>query len=618
MRHHDTHPRPADRARRFAAPCLAGALLALGACTQSEPGGGTENGIRLTGRVMGSNNAPIAGVVVSLARSGLTDTTDALGRYVITRNQGGEESGEMILDTLRYIKNGQALGRVNVLQWIDTLPDVQVIQRDVSGLMDTEGVTATRVRAVLRGDGIDSLNPVTAEFYHNALTGGYSGFLYFPPASQTMNYTVQISVYGPGDVLIGQSLVVPFNSFAGNITVPSFSAGNSVPVAKAGADTAVTLGATVNLKGFATDVSGGSIVKWEWSIGGAPFVQTSTADTSFSRSAHGAYPCILRVTDDDGNIAVDTMVAAVVAHGTNWVTRASGVTRALTGVVWAGTRFVAIGHETALTSPDGITWTSHSAPRLGKIVWTGKKLIATAPAGLDSLIYTSDDGSSWTKGSLPWIVLGPGGPLSVSTSDSTVIISGNHSGFLARSEDHGATWLVDTLPPTLNPIDGPLTGFSAYTRHAGRLVAVGPNGQTASSGGNGIWTRHTSSATFPRPHGGVYDYTMTSIVSTSTHAVAVGYAGHVMRSTDGMTWAIPRIAAAIPDQDGGSTLGDLHDVVWTGTALVAVGNGFTVLSADNGANWAQVDAGTNRLSSIAWNGSRLVAVGASGEIVTSD
>src|SRR5690606_12132214 len=213
--------------RAWAFPCLAATLLlaatALSGCTQTEPDTDTSrHSIRLTGRVVGHNNAPVAGVAVSLSRAGLTDTTDALGRYVITRRKAPDETNDVVLDTLRYSMGGQALARVNVMQWIDTLPDIQVIQRDISGLLDTEGLTATRIEGVLTGDGIDEENPVTAEFYYNPLTGNYSGFLFFPPVSSVAHYSVQINVYGAGDVLIGQSAPVPFNSFAGNITVPAF------------------------------------------------------------------------------------------------------------------------------------------------------------------------------------------------------------------------------------------------------------------------------------------------------------------------------------------------------------------------------------------------------------
>ncbi len=625
MNHHEQTSRsgigsPSACASAWAATCLALALLALTACTQTDPGTGVtgNESIRLTGRVVGNNNTPVAGVAVSLARTGLTDTTDALGRYALTRKKAADETDELVLDTLRYSLGGQPLARVNVLQWIDTLPDIQVIQRDVSGLLDTEGLTATRIEGVLQGDGIDSENPVKAEFYYNALTGNYSGFLFFPPTASVANYSVQINVYGPGNVLIGQSAAVPFNSFAGNITIPAFTAGNSVPLADAGRDTAVAPGATVNLRGTASDAFGGSIVKWEWSIGGAPFAQTAGGDTSFSRTTPGAYAGILRVTDDDGNTALDTVVVAVASHGTEWVERVSGTSFPLTGIAWTGTQFVATGAPgSVLTSPDGITWTTHAAPSLSEIVWTGKKLVATVGGGLDTVFYTSTDGVNWSRGSLPWIVMGPGGAASISTADSTAFISRSHSGFVARSEDHGATWFVDSLPPTLDPVDGPIAGFNAYTRHAGRLVAVGPNGLTASSAGNGIWTRHTSSTSFPRPYGGVYDYTMQAIVSTGTHAVAVGYSGHVMRSTDGITWMQPRVVGGIPQQEGGSSLGDLYDVVWTGEVLVAVGTHYHVLSADGGANWSQVSTGALNLTAIAWNGTRLVAVGPEGRIVTS-
>jgi|GEM_PF-1892417 len=612
------------RGRLRLAAAAALAALALSACLQTEPGGGTENGdgIRLTGRVVGSDRNPVAGIVVKLAASGLTDTTDALGRYVLTGDAHGDD-GAFVLDTLRYFKNGQALARVSVLQWIDTLPDVQLIQRDIAGLLDAADQVVTRVEAVLTGDGIDSADPVVTEFYHNTITGNYSGFLYFAPTAYTAHYTVLIRIYGPGNKLIGQSVPVPFNSFAGNITVPAFSAGNSKPTAFAGADTAVALGALVNLRGTAVDSFGGTIAKWEWSIDGAPFVETSSGDTSFSRSGNGAYPCILRATDNDGNIALDTVFPVFTAAGTAWLTRNSGVTASLTGVVWTGTQFVAVGSSnTILTSPDGIAWTVRRIDTtanlsLNGVVWTGRKLIAvTVTGGSQSRFFSSTDGITWTANVMP--SLGPSAMSLVSVADSTLFLASQSSTSrnILRSEDHGATWRTDTLPRSSVSTDGP-GGVWAFTRHGSRFVGVGMNGLTASASGDGVWTRHTTTESFPRPDGGVYDYTMTSVVSAGSHVVAVGYAGHVMRSVDGINWPTPRIAAGIPKQAGGSSAGDLHSVVWTGTALIAVGNGTTVLSADGGVNWSKVPAAAGNFRSIAWNGSRLVAVGSSGAIIST-
>lgn len=63
-------------------------------------------------------------------------------------------------------------------------------------------------------------------------------------------------------------------------------------------------GEQIELKGSAVDLFG-SIVKWEWDLGSG-FVQTSTSDTLIV-SVTGDFEYVLRVTDDDGNTAVDTV-----------------------------------------------------------------------------------------------------------------------------------------------------------------------------------------------------------------------------------------------------------------------------------------------------------------------
>jgi hypothetical protein len=603
------------------------AMFALMSCVQTDPSGsGAENGgaINLTGRVVGTGNTPISGVVVTLAHNGVSDTTDASGRYVLSKATS-EASEGVVLDTLRYSKNGQALARVSVLQWIDTLPDVEVIQRDISGILTDSNTVITRVESVVLGDGIDSAFPVVTEFYFNPLTRNYSGFVYFPPAATLKNYSVQINIYGTDDLLIGRSQIVPFNSFAGNITVPAFGASNARPVAKAGIDTAVALGTAIELHGAAVDSFGGAITKWEWSIGGGSFVETSSGDTTFSRGTNGAYPCILRVTDNDGNQALDTVVVASVSHGTEWVSRTSGTTTGLTGVTWTGTKFFAVGGSVLLSSPDGITWTSvnmglGSTGSLYSIVWTGKYLIATTSTSSlgTATYYYSMDGITWGANTLPRLVANSSGPMIASAVDSMVFISSQSSTnrFLARSPDHGVTWFVDTLPQVPS-VNGPISTINHFTRQGSLIVGVGSCGISATSTGDGIWTWRTNMGSFPSPYGGVYDYTMQSVVSTGTHVVAVGYSGHVMRSTDGISWPTPRIAAGIPNQEPGGSAGDLTGVAYTGNTLVAVGNGFTVLSADGGATWMVGQRETTYMRAIAWSGTRLVAVGQSGTIVTS-
>jgi hypothetical protein len=85
-----------------------------------------------------------------------------------------------------------------------------------------------------------------------------------------------------------------------------------LPVADAGRDTQVTLSDRVVLRGKGLDGLG-TLVKQEWDIGAKGyFIPTSTGDTQVvSRPDLGFDYHVFRVTDDDGNIAIDTVRVTV-------------------------------------------------------------------------------------------------------------------------------------------------------------------------------------------------------------------------------------------------------------------------------------------------------------------
>jgi fibronectin type 3 domain-containing protein len=83
--------------------------------------------------------------------------------------------------------------------------------------------------------------------------------------------------------------------------------------------------------------------------------------------------------------------------GENW-TAPAGVFPRLDDVIWANNQFVAAAFERTLTSPDGLTWTTHylSDPSgyMVKVEWDGTQYVSSSAEGP---IHTSPDGANWTR-----------------------------------------------------------------------------------------------------------------------------------------------------------------------------------------------------------------------------
>jgi hypothetical protein len=640
---------PTKRFGVLIAGMLSVSLFAL-SCT-IDPGGGTESsgvGVRLTGRVVGSGNMPIAGVVVTAARAGLSDTTDAFGRYVLSRDTAEDVSGAGVLDTLRYVKNGQSLARVSVLHWIDSLPDIQVIQRDISGTLSIGELPVSKIEAVLTGDGIDSLNPVVTEFYYNALARNYSGYKYFPPASSTLNYQVVVNVYGPEGVLFGRSLTVPFNSFAGNITVPSFSANNAFPVANAGSNRTIPVGSTVALNGTATDAFGGSIVKWEWKIGDGPYLQTASGDTTIVaplvRTA--AYICILRVTDNEGNASEKAITlkvtndnpvlvpprdtVAVIGEAIT-VTASASDSQGVVRYIWDFNNdgipddTTAIGSITITLPPTpgtsrirvtaqdaydgiatdtfkvirlstGVNWVTRASgttKRLTNVHWTGSQFIAV---GDSNTILTSPDGVTWT----PRVTLSNGARYqSVASQGSQIVVLGSPrtgttpDSSVIISNDGGATWSYHNgqtfqarQVTVLKWLGGQYIGTA---NPAGILISQdGINWQLSITGGTNA---------------------LSNLIWTGSQYMNTRLNSPPRTSPDGVTWT--NVTGEAPYL--------ITSMVWADDRVVTLGD--NSYHSFDGSTWTQVSNVIRdemvRSTSAVWTGDNVVGVGDGGLIEIS-
>jgi hypothetical protein len=136
-----------------------------------------------------------------------------------------------------------------------------------------------------------------------------------------------------------------------------------VPVPFAGNDTAVHGNSPFTLTGKATQQFG-SIVKWEWNIDGAGFKITSSGDTTITTPdlSVKSFICILRVTDDDGNIGIDTvnlingtweLVGPAVMSGGNATCQSLAFDN---GVPYVAFDDFANGHGTTVMRYNGTAW----------------------------------------------------------------------------------------------------------------------------------------------------------------------------------------------------------------------------------------------------------------------
>lgn len=224
------------------------AISTISGCDNSSQATGTSDdthsSILLTGRVFTDQSRPLGAVIVHLRHAGLSDTTDGDGRFTL-RGTGATPNaiGEIALDSIDYLRDGSLVHSSGVTSWIDTLPDVFLVQRDISGSISL-GWT------VLSGSGISSEAPAEAIPVHstsallwnatgdsmpfdlewNSESQRYSGFVWFRYTGGLDSFKVQVKALDSLGHIIGISQKLTFTSRAGDIQIPSFLGRNTIPV----------------------------------------------------------------------------------------------------------------------------------------------------------------------------------------------------------------------------------------------------------------------------------------------------------------------------------------------------------------------------------------------------
>ena len=158
------------------------------------------------------------------------------------------------------------------------------------------------------------------------------------------------------------------------------------PIANAGPDVNIFVMDTIQLHGTATQQYG-KIVKWEWDIGETVvFVETTKGDTAFLKSPLRDFSlvCILRVTDDDGNVSEpDTVKIERLLRYRKWEFATGGTIISSPAIGPDGTAYIGSTDK---------KFYAVNANGSKKWVFTSGNIIESSPAiGSDGTSYVGSD-----------------------------------------------------------------------------------------------------------------------------------------------------------------------------------------------------------------------------------
>jgi hypothetical protein len=311
--------------------------------------------------------------------------------------------------------------------------------------------------------------------------------------------------------------------------------------------------------------------------------------------------------------------------GGEWTERSSGSSFLLHAVAYGNSTFVAVGYgNTIISSGDGITWTSRSAPDrnsyiLEAVIWDGAQFVLVgdvvgyAPSGTPVLIATSPDGITWTRRS----AISSTGVAETWLSDVAAggdrLTAVGKNGKILSSTDDGVTW-SEQINPDLS--GSYIAGYNGVAASSSVRVAVGGDTQyrgfiiVSTDGVNWTVTEEALETFYP------WD-----VETNGSLFIAVGAAGAhpgLQTSPDGVTWTAQTLPESIA-----SGAGTLNHVTWDGAQFIAVGsdggninqvgNRF-VLTSPDGETWSLDQAWStagriNSLAGVATSPERAVVVG---------
>ena len=314
------------------------------------------------------------------------------------------------------------------------------------------------------------------------------------------------------------------------------------------------------------------------------YVGTDTPIAFYSDDAGVTWSTITMPADELYHFAYKSGTYVAIGYGNRAYTSSTGTgswtERSITyspgtwyasGLIHNGTTFVTYSYFGSytyyLTSPDGVTWTQRQWPNMvlnagpNSMIWDGSKFVA--PMYMDTAVYTSADGTNWTR-------------YSVSNSYGTIAygngryVMAAEAGKIAYSTN-GTSWTETT-------ISWPDSYTNAVSFGDGVFVLASTESDAAAYSTDGVaWT------SVKLPGVGRFWHTLKPSAGDTVPSgkiIIAGYASLILESSDsGVTWS----TFHVPSTYSGGTA-----TYSNGVFLGAAGSAstYTFISND-GINWSR-------------------------------
>ncbi|MGL1935246.1 MAG: hypothetical protein OCD01_09505 [Fibrobacterales bacterium] len=295
-------------------------LTFLTMCTDNSTSGTadtTSTGIALEGKVLTQNGVGVSNVMAKIANSNFSDLTDESGSYSITVSPDSLVTAGVdintLSDTVQIIHENSLVKSLDIVDWQDTLPDVFLVQRSISGDLIGDLSSIVKIEAVLRNLTDTTAPPQVSALWINTKISSYNSFIYFKQEPVPTQYSIYIRVYTTEFTISGISTNIEFPSNAGDIVIPPFDVHNVKSDIINMNNVVVSISDTAHLSATITGNTS-PIIKYEWDIGNmGNYVESPGPATTFvAPDSTRSIVYILKVTDADGGVFQNSSILTVI------------------------------------------------------------------------------------------------------------------------------------------------------------------------------------------------------------------------------------------------------------------------------------------------------------------